>query len=95
MPEQPTTVPLPLGRMGATDAARKALAEAGENAEDYFLRHNAGDHGDATEEQKQRNKDAPANGDRIISIYHLSTGVPVCVATETDRSVTLLFLPPE
>jgi hypothetical protein len=82
-----------LGRLVATPGALAALEEAGESAATYLARHATGDYGDLTYGDIRANESAVKHGDRILSAYHLKTGVKIYVITEADRSSTCVLLP--
>ena len=82
-----------VGRMVATPGALEALRVAGEEALTYIKRHQHGDWGDLVEEDKKANEAAVQDGSRILSAYHLSTGVKIWVITEWNRSATTVLLP--
>ena len=82
-----------VGRMVATPGALEALKMAGEEALTYIMRHQCGDWGELCEEDKKSNEDAVQDGSRILSAYHLSTGVKIWIITEWDRSATTVLLP--
>ena len=47
------------------------------------------------EEDRRANDDAIAQGARILSAYHLDTGVKIWIITGADRSSTCILLPEE
>jgi hypothetical protein len=84
-----------LGQLVATPGALTALEEAGQDAREFLSRHQHGDWGDLSEEDKQENEFSVTRELRILSAYTLTTGVKIWVITEADRSVTTLLLPAE
>jgi hypothetical protein len=84
-----------LGRIVATPGAIDALKAANEDALSYIARHKNGDWGDLDEHDKQENEFSVEHGLRILSAYHLSTGVKIWLITEADRSATTILLPEE
>ena len=58
-----------------------------------LARHLQGDWGEVDKEDWQANEVALVEGERILSVYHSSTGVKLYVMTEHDRSVTTILLP--
>jgi hypothetical protein len=84
-----------LGQMVATPGALDALAEAGQAAFGFIQRHQSGDWGDLSEEDKRENEFSVDKYLRIFSAYHTSKGEKLWVITEADRSVTTLLLPSE
>jgi hypothetical protein len=47
------------------------------------------------QEDRRANDDAIAESARILSAYHLDTGVKIWIITEADRSSTCILLPEE
>lgn len=88
-------LPLSLGQVVATAGAIGALQDAGMTAMPLLVRHASGDWGDLDDEDRQANDDAVRDGARVLSAYHLPTGVKLWIITEADRSVTTLLLPSE
>ena len=85
----------PLGRLLATPGALEALAEAGQSAIEFIYRHQQGDWGDLSEDDKKENEFSVDKYLRIFSAYHTSKGQKVWVITEADRSATTVLLPSE
>ena len=83
----------PLGRVMATPAALRALAESGQTAGSFVSRHVGGDWGCVGEEDRRLNDEALIQGDRILSSYRTDRGVKLWVITEADRSSTTVLLP--
>lgn len=84
-----------LGRLMSTPGALAALEEAGQTALEFLLRHEAGDWGDVCPEDWQENELSMREGFRLLSSYHLNTGIRIWVITEADRSATTILLPEE
>lgn len=84
-----------LGQVVATPGALSALEEAVQAPVGLLARHITGDWGDLVDEDREANDQALREGSRLLSAYHLATGVKVWVITEWDRSVTTLLLPDE
>jgi len=82
-----------LGQVVATPPALAEFATAGEAPSTYINRHVRGDWGIVDNDDQQANEDALRDGDRILSAYHLSTGVKIWIITESDRSATTVLLP--
>jgi hypothetical protein len=85
----------PLGRVGATPGALRALEKAGQQPAVFLDRHVNGDWGDVPEEDKQENDFSVQHGFRIISAYTTSAGAKIWIITEADRSATTILLPEE
>lgn len=84
-----------LGRCVITPAAAEQLASIQIEPIDLLTRHVSGDWKEMYEEDQALNKDAVANGDRILSVYTFENDVKFYVITEWDRSVTTILLPSE
>lgn len=84
-----------LGQPVATPGALDALEQAGELPLAYLFRHVTGDWGDLDPEDIEENELSLAQGFRLLSAYHLSSGTKIWVITEADRSVTTILLPEE
>jgi len=85
----------PLGSCHVTPGAVDALGDAGTDAADLFRRHQFGLWGEVCDQDRRANDEAALSGERVISVYTLSTGVEVWVITEADRSATTITLPEE
>ena len=85
----------PLGQTFATPGALEALSEPGQDAAQFLLRHQSGDWGNLSDDDKQENEFSVDKDLRIFSAYHTSKGEKVWVITEADRSVTTILLPSE
>lgn len=80
-----------LGKIVATSEAISAMKQA--NATPWLLlsRHVQGDFGEVDAEDRQANLEAIENGERVLSVYTLSTGQRLYVITEADRSSTCVL----
>jgi len=85
----------PLGQLVATPGALDALNEAVESVWPYIARHNQGDWGDVSQEDKAENELSLRQGFRILSAYTLPGGSKIWIITEADRSATTILLPEE
>jgi hypothetical protein len=86
-------VPFPLGRVVATPGALRAFELSADSPLLFLVRHQNGDWGDLTDEDKQRNEEALREGSRLLSAYHLWGGTRIWIITEADRSSTCILLP--
>ena len=84
-----------LGRIVATPGALEALQDAHQEPQKFLCRHARGDWGDLTEEDRKENDFSVCRSLRLLSAYHLSTGVTLWIITEADHSATTLLLPAE
>ncbi len=83
---------LPLGQIEISDFARRALAEADQDVEQFLARHQRGDWGEVDATGKAHNDHAATHGLDVTSYYRLATGVILTVTTEYDRAVTRVEL---
>jgi hypothetical protein len=84
-----------LGRMVATQGALVALSNVGQDAMEFIYKHQQGDWGDLSEEDKKENKFSIDKHLRIFSSYRLKDETKIWVITEADRSATTILLPSE
>ena len=56
-------------------------------------RHQSGDWGDVTENDRQANERALIEHTRLFSVYHAASGIKFWLITEADRSATTVLLP--
>jgi hypothetical protein len=84
-----------LGQMVATSGVLIALREAGQDAVEFISRHQSGDWGDMSEQDKRENEFSLEKHLRIFSAYHTSKGEKIWIITEADRSATTVLLPSE
>jgi hypothetical protein len=81
-----------LGRLVSTPEALAACISQGISPASLIMRHVLGDDGDLDQEDKNANKRALRDGERIFSCYKLPDQRKCYVITEWDRSVTTLLL---
>jgi hypothetical protein len=74
----------PLGRVGATPGALRALEKAEQLPTEFLDRHVNGNWGEVPEEDKQENEFAVERGLRILSSYTTSAGEKIWIITEAD-----------
>ena len=85
-----------LGIISATPGALDALEQAKQSPAEFVeRRHQRGDWGEISDEDKAANEEALLCGARLLSAYTLRSGVKLWVITEADRSSTTLLLPSE
>jgi hypothetical protein len=60
-----------------------------------LCRHQKGDYGEVSPEDKQANNEAVRQGSRILSVYTSVQGISFWIITEADRSMTTVLLPEE
>jgi hypothetical protein len=85
----------PLGQIVMTPGALRALVDAGQNPMEFVRRHQAGDWGDLSEDDRQENEWSLQRRLRLLSAYQTANGERIWVVTEADRSPTTLLLPEE
>lgn len=82
------------GQVVATPNALDAIEKAGDNINNYFIRHVQGDWGVVSEDDKKANDEALEDGSRLFSAYILKDGkTKIWIITESDRSATTVLLP--
>jgi hypothetical protein len=80
-----------LGKIVSTPNALDRLTQ-----EDILMgiqRHQAGDWGDVSEDDRAANEGALIKGTRLWSAYHAANGVKFWLITEADRSATSVLVP--
>jgi hypothetical protein len=92
-PDSKRTVNFQLGQVVATPAALETLTAAGVDPLELLSRHDAGDWGDLSDEDRKANEVALTMGERLLSSYKLENGEKVWIITEWDRSYTTILLP--
>jgi hypothetical protein len=81
-------------RLGRIVATPNALSQLGQpDILTAIQRHQAGDWGEVCPEDRAANDRALAEGARLLSVYHTTTGVRFWLITEADRSVTTVLMP--
>ncbi|MGO8744676.1 MAG: hypothetical protein ACLQNE_01680 [Thermoguttaceae bacterium] len=88
----------PLGKILATPAALKAIAEAGQSPAVFLDRHSQCDWGEVCKSDAALNDEALVDGSRLLSAYRTSKGERIWIITEaTDekgqRAATTLLRP--
>jgi hypothetical protein len=80
-----------LGRIVATPNALQSITQ-----DDLLVgiqRHQAGDWGNLSEDDRAANDQALVKGTRILSAYNAANGTRFWIITEADRSATTVLLP--
>ena len=85
------TTKLKLGELLITPAAKKQVHLP--DALKALIRHQNGDYGDLSEDDKAANREALATGDRLLSAYNDRNGVRFWIITEADRYCTTVLMP--
>ncbi len=89
------TAKFPLGKLIMTPGARDELTEAGQHPFEFLRRHQSGDWGELSDEDKRENELSVKEGFRILSAYRTTGGAKLWVITEADQSATTILLPSE
>ena len=85
-----------LGEVVATPGAIEAFKKAEVSPLWFLAKHQDGDWGEISENDKAENELSLKEGFRLLSAYTLpKTGEKIWIITEADRSVTTLLLPEE
>ena len=88
------TIPVAVFRLGRIVTTPNALHSL---TQDDILtgiqRHQAGDWGSLTDDDRAANDRALAQGGRIVSAYQATNGTRFWLITEADRSRTTILLP--
>ena len=88
------TIPVAVFRLGHIVSTPNALQSI---TQDDILtgiqRHQAGDWGNLTNDDRTANDRALAQGGQILSTYQATNGTKFWLITESDRSVTTVLLP--
>ena len=80
-----------LGKIVSTPNALDRLTQ--EDILTGIQRHQAGDWGDVSENDRAANELALIKGTRLWSVYHAGNGVKFWLITEADRSATSVLMP--
>ena len=89
-----TTLPIAKFRLGKIVSTPNALDQL--TQDDILLaigRHQAGDWGDVSEEDRAANERALVEGTRLWSVYHTASGVKFWLITEANRNHSTVLLP--
>ena len=81
-----------LGQIVVTPKAEEALHDWGQSAESLLARHQSGDWGDVSDEQRRVNEDGLGKRFNLVSCYHTPSGQSLTVFTKADRSFTLVHI---
>jgi hypothetical protein len=80
-----------LGKIVSTPNALDQLTQ--EDILTGIQRHQAGDWGDVSEDDRAANERALIEGTRLWSVYHAGNGVKFWLITEADRFATSVLMP--
>ena len=83
----------PLGRIVITPGAAEQISE--EDVLAALNKHQRGDWGNLSADDKQENELSLREGCRLLSAYEAADGIKFWIITEADRSLTTILLPEE
>lgn len=87
-------MPIAVFRLGRVVATPNALGRlTNDDILSGLQRHQAGDWGSLTDDDRVANDRALTEGSRIFSAYEAVNGTRFWIITEADRSVTTVLLP--
>ncbi len=84
-----------LGAIYTTPSALQAIVEASQELFEFLVRHQTGDWGELSEEDRKENEFSLTRRLRLFSVYYTAKNVKIWVITEADRSITTILLPEE
>lgn len=87
-------IKLELGQVVVTPRAKETLKAWGCAVEKILARHQAGDWGDISENERKLNDEGIDNHLDVVSSYSSNNGSQVTVFTKSDRSYTLVHVSP-
>jgi hypothetical protein len=85
----------PLGQIVVTPKAEEVLQHWGQSADAILARHQSGDWGEVSDEQRRVNEDGLGKRFNLVSCYHTPSGQWLTVFTKADRSLTLVSISPD
>lgn len=94
-PDNAIGISFELGSLYITLGAIEALRESNQHPQEFLQRHQCGDWGELSEEDKRENELSLKHDFRILSAYRTAKGARLWVITEADRSATTILLPEE
>ena len=83
-----------LGQIVITPKAGELLRHAGHTPQELLVRHQSGDWGDVTDDERRLNEEGLTKPLNLVSNYKLPSGQTIMVYTKADRSVTMLHISP-
>lgn len=97
-PDQTRAVSFQLGRLAITPGAQDELSTRGINPQTLLNRHQSGDWGDVSADDREANEDGLRTGARIFSVYKIAADEKVWIITDGDdeagtRHATTILLP--
>lgn len=83
-----------LGQVIVTPTADEALQASGQSASELLSRHQSGDWGEVSDQERRVNERGLARPMSLLSKYRTLRGDRVTVVTKADRTVTLVHIDP-
>lgn len=84
-----------LGQVVVTHLAQDLLDACGHRPEELLARHQSGDWGDVSAEERRINEQGVHNNLSLVSSYHIASGHRLTVFTKADRSYTFVHVMPQ
>lgn len=84
-------VKFPLGKVAMTKNAYNVLDPI--EVESALARHATGDWGDVSPKGRIANERGLAEGDQLVSVFHLENSREFYIITALDRGMTFIFFP--
>ncbi|MBX9789899.1 MAG: hypothetical protein K2Y37_13360 [Pirellulales bacterium] len=85
----------PLGEILVTPRARQALAASSQSIEELLARHQSGDWGEVTVDERRLNDEGVTKRFNLVSAYRTGNGERLMIVTKADRTTTLVHLSPD
>lgn len=86
------SVKFDLGRVVVTTRAAELLDQFGESADSLLARHQSGDWGSISEQQRQINEEALSSALSVVSTFNTPGGQALQIFTAADRSSTVIHV---
>jgi hypothetical protein len=83
-----------VGQVIVTPSASRALEASGQSPDAVLQRHQSGDWGDVSDQERQVNEEALRRSYNLLSIYRTPAGERVTIVTKGDRTLTLVHIDP-
>jgi hypothetical protein len=83
-----------VGQVIVTPSASRALEASGQSPDAVLQRHQSGDWGDVSDQERQVNEEALQRSYNLLSIYRTPAGERVTIVTKGDRTLTLVHIDP-
>ena len=80
-----------LGQIVATPGALAAIEKAGQQPDEFLIRHVNRDWGNLSYEDRKENDYSLEHGFRLLSVYRTNAGDRLWIITEGDRTVVVIW----